>query len=257
MATGATKRKTKGWLPNQHGAWAMIIVPFLVGLLLVLPYRPLDDGDLALFVTWLIGYFAFDALVFILKSPAKRRSAYYRAFGTYGAVAVVAGLVTLYFRGWEILWWTPAYALLLGTALYLAGTKRERSVLSGVLTIVASCGLMPVLRSTAEAGFVRADEVAVMAIITAYFIGTIFHVKALIRERNNPRSTPRSLAYHCVLLAAVAVAVALGWLTWGWIVWGIALVVRAWWLPRERRKPIQIGIVEIIMSVWALLLVLI
>lgn len=253
----ARKGATKGWLPNQHGAWAMIIVPFLVGLLLVLPYRPLDSGDLALGVTWLIGYFAFDALVFILKSPPRRRPAYYPAFGTYAAIAVVAGLVTLWFRSWEILWWAPVYAVLLGTALYLAGTKRERSVLSGVLTIVASCGLMGVLRGSAGVDFIRADELAVMLAITAYFIGTIFHVKALIRERNNPRSTPRSLAYHGILALAVTAAVLMRWLTWGWIVWAVALVVRAWWLPRERRKPIQIGIVEIIMSVWALLLVLI
>ncbi|MDO5678283.1 MAG: YwiC-like family protein [Propionibacteriaceae bacterium] len=252
MAKGATK----GWLPNQHGAWAMIIVPFLVGLLLVFPYRPLDWGDLALFVTWLIGYFAFDALVFILKSPARRRHQYYAAFGTYAAIAGVAGLITLYFRGWSILYWVPVYAVLLGTALYLAGTKRERSVLSGVLTIVASCGLMGVLRTSGGVDFVRADEIAVMVAITAYFIGTIFHVKALIRERNNPKSTPRSLTYHVALAVAVVVAVLLGWLTWGWIIWAVALIVRAWWMPRERRKPMQIGIVEIIMSTWALLLVL-
>ncbi|WP_040283584.1 YwiC-like family protein [Tessaracoccus massiliensis] len=252
----AKKGATKGWLPNQHGAWAMIIVPFLVGLLLVLPYRPLDWGDLALGVTWLIGYFAFDALVFILKSPPKRRPAYYPAFGTYAAIAGVAGLTTLFFRSWEILWWAPVYAVLLGTALYLAGTKRERSVLSGVLTIFASCGLMPVLRSTAGAGFIRANETAVMVAITAYFIGTVFHVKALIRERNNPRSAPRSLIYHAALAVAVIAAVVAGWLTWGWIVWAAALVVRAWWLPRERRKPLQIGIVEIVMSTWVLLVVL-
>lgn len=249
--------KTKGWVPNQHGAWAMIIVPFLVGVLLVLPYRPPDWGDLALFATWLVGYFAFDALVHVLKSPARRRSQYYLPLGLYGAVAVVAGLATLWFRGWEILWWTPIYAVLLGTALYLAGTKRERSVLSGVLTILASCGLMPVLRSTADVGFVRADEVAVMVVITAYFIGTIFHVKALIRERNNPKSTPRSLAYHAVLGVGVAVAILLGWLGWGWAAWAAALIVRAWWLPRERRRPMQIGLVEIAMSLWAFLLVLI
>lgn len=250
------KGKTRGWLPNQHGAWAMIVVPFLVGLLLVVPYRSLDLGDLTLGVTWLVGYFAFDALVGILKSPAKRRSAYYRAFGTYAVVAGVAGVLTLYVRGTSILWWVPVYAVLLGTALYLAATKRERSVLSGVLTIVASCGLMGVLRGSAGVDFLRADEAAVMVAVTAYFIGTVFHVKALIRERNNPRSTPRSLIYHGLLAAAVAAATVVGWLTWGWVLWAGVLVLRAWWLPRKRRKPMQIGLVEIAMSTWVVLLVL-
>lgn len=252
MAKGASK----GWMTNQHGAWAMIIVPFLAGLILVAPYRPLDGGDAALGVTWLIGYFAYHALTLALKAAPRRRPSYYPAVAVYGAIAVVAGLVTLWFRGWSLLLWAPVYAVLLGSALWLAASKRERTVLSGVLTIVASCGLMAVLRSTAGVDFVRADEVAVMVAITAYFVGTVLHVKALIRERNDPRSAKRSLGYHVALGLLVLAAAVVGWLGWAWPVWAAALIVRAWWLPRQRRSPGQIGVVEIVASAWALLLVL-
>ncbi|GAA4898465.1 hypothetical protein GCM10025789_15470 [Tessaracoccus lubricantis] len=249
-------KSSRGWLTNQHGAWAMIIVPFLVGLVLVSPHRPLDLGDAALGVTWLIGYFAFNALVLAIKAAPRRRPEYLPAAGVYGGIAVAAGLATLWFRGWELLLWAPVYAVLLGAALWLAASKRERSVLSGVLTIVASCGLMAVLRSTGDGGAVRPEEVAVMVAITAYFVGTVFHVKALIRERNNPHSAPRSLAYHGVLAALVLAAVVVGWLNWAWLLWASALVARAWWMPRERRRPAQIGVVEIVLSAAALLLVL-
>ena len=250
------KKKSAGWVPDQHGAWAMIIVPFIVGLLLVLPYRPLDGGDAALGITWLIGYFAYHAAVLILKSPPKRRHQYYGPLITYGSIAGIAGLVTLWFRGWEILWWTPLYAVLLGTSLYLASSKRERSLLSGVLTVVASCGLMGVLRSTADVDFVRPDEIAVIAAVTAYFVGTVFHVKALIRERNKPASAWRSVVYHAVLLAGLVLAVAMGWLSWPWLIWGAAMVARAYLMPKRSWRPAQIGIVEIVLSVAVLVLVL-
>ena len=50
--------KNSGWVPQQHGAWAMIVVPYLTGLALAAPHRPLGLGDLFLGLTWLVGYFA-------------------------------------------------------------------------------------------------------------------------------------------------------------------------------------------------------
>lgn len=235
----------------------MILVPFVVGLALTLPYRPLDVGDLTLGLTWLIGYFAFNAVVLYLKAAPKRRGRYVPAAATYGAIAGVLGLLTLWVRGWSLLWWTPLYAILLGTALWLAASKRERSLLSGILTVVASCGLMVVLRGSAGVDFVRADEVAVMLAVTAYFVGTVFHVKALIRERNDPASARRSLVLHVALALAVSAAVAVGWLHWAWLPWALAIVARSIWLPGKPRRPALIGVVEIALSAWALALALV
>ncbi|NHB85226.1 hypothetical protein G7085_12930 [Tessaracoccus sp. HDW20] len=81
-------------------------------------------------------------------------------------------------------------------SLWLAASKRERTLLSGVLTIVASCGLMGVLRVSPGVPMLTATEAAEMAAVTLYFIGTVLHVKALIRERNDPHSATRSLVYH-------------------------------------------------------------
>ncbi len=93
-----------------------------------------------------------------------------------------------------------------------------------------------------------------MTVVTAYFVGTVPHVKALIRERNDPGSATRSLIYHVVLSVAVIVLVALGLLHPLWVVWVLLLVARSWWLPRARRTPMQIGLVEIAASVAALML---
>lgn len=234
----------------------MIVVPYLTGLALAWPVRPLGLGDLFLGVTWLVGYFAFNAATLTLKAPAKRRSTYYRPLAVYLASSALFGVVTLVFKGWPLLLWVPGYAVVLGISLWLAASKRERSLTSGVLTIVASCGLMGVLRLWPGGAPLSWREIAVMATVTLYFIGTVLHVKALIRERNDPRSAHRSIAYHAVFAGLIAAVVVLGWLTWPWLVWAAALVARAWWMPKRRLKPGVIGAVEIVASVCLLALVL-
>lgn len=234
----------------------MILVPYLAGLAMTATVRPLGLGDLFLGLTWLVGYFAFNATTLTLKSPPKRRPRYYRPLAVYLGAASAFGIVTLVFKGWGLLWWVPPYAVVLGCALWLAASKRERTLTSGVLTIVASCGLMGVLRLWPGGPALTWHEAAVMLAVTLYFIGTVLQVKALIRERNNPHSTPRNLWFHGALAALVAAAVAVGWLNWPWLAWALALIGRAWWMPRAKRTPMQIGLVEIAASAVLLALVL-
>jgi len=247
---------TAGWVPKQHGAWAMILVPYLAGLVMARDARPLGPGDLTLGLTWLLGYFAYSAATLTLKAPAKRRTRYAPALAVYAAAAAVAGLVTLALTGPVLLWWAPAYAVLVTWALYLAASRRERSLQSGVLTVVASCGLMAVLQPWGADDPTRWRDVAMMVALTAYFVGTVLHVKALIRERNDPASAVRSQAYHAAVALVMVAAVGAGWLGWWWLTWAAALVARSFWMPRARRRPAQIGVMETLLSAWALTLVL-
>ncbi|MDO5683838.1 MAG: YwiC-like family protein, partial [Propionibacteriaceae bacterium] len=62
-----------GWMPNQHGAWAMLIAPFWLGAIL----RTQEVGwawwCIPLFAAWLVGYLAFAAGSLWLKSRRKRK----------------------------------------------------------------------------------------------------------------------------------------------------------------------------------------
>ena len=51
-------------MPNEHGAWAMLIVPFAVGALDAGPKL----ATLPLLFAWLAGYFAFFAAGLWLRS---------------------------------------------------------------------------------------------------------------------------------------------------------------------------------------------
>ncbi|MDO4785057.1 MAG: YwiC-like family protein [Propionibacteriaceae bacterium] len=259
-------KPSPAWVPQQHGAWGMLIVPYLAGLILASRVRPLVWADLLLGLTWLIGYFAFNALSLTLKSAPRRRPAYRVPLLTYGALTGIAGAGVLLTRGWEILWWSPAYAVLLGWTLWLVAHKKERSLASGLLTVVASCGLMLVLRwATPQAILGTADpstlpHLATAFAVTGYFAGTVFYVKALIRERKDPRSTTRSIVYHGVFALAIVGCWLAGWLSWPWALWAVALAARAAWVPgyaaAHQWRPRHIGVSEIVVSVITVVILL-
>src|SRR5690625_7821960 len=50
---GKRRRRSPGWVPNQHGAWAMVIVPALAGVLLSGP----SWRHVPLLGLWWVGYF--------------------------------------------------------------------------------------------------------------------------------------------------------------------------------------------------------
>ena len=239
-------------MPRQHGAWAMLVVPYLAGLVMARDARPLDAGDATLGLTWLLAYFAYNSATLALKAPATRRDRYLPALAVYGEAASLLGLTTVALKGLGLLVWAPLYAVLVGWGLWLAWRKRERSLLSGVLMVLASCGLMAVLQPWGLDDPTRPRDVPMMLVITAYFVGTVLHVKALIRERNDPESTQRSQAYHAAVGLVAFAAWGAGWLGWWWLPWAAAMVGRSFWLPRAPRRPAQIGVVEILLSAWAL-----
>ena len=65
------RRRSPGWVPNQHGAWAMLATPLVVGALASGP-EPLH---LLLGAFWFAGYLAIFATGLWLRSRRKARSA--------------------------------------------------------------------------------------------------------------------------------------------------------------------------------------
>lgn len=243
----------------------MLVVPYAVGLELAAQVRALTWADASLGMTWFVGYLAFNALTLTLKSAPKRRAAYRFALWTYASISAAFGLTTLSLMGPSLLWWTPLYAVLLGGATMQAYRRKDRSMASGVLTVLAACGLTLVLRFGNPAAVwtdfspATIHAIAVTAATTGYFIGTIYHVKTLIRERNDPESARRSAAYHVFLACFVSGAAVAGWLNWGWALWSLALLVRAIAIPHSAAtrslRPMQIGLIEIFFSATVLVLV--
>ncbi len=195
---------SKGWIPNQHGAWAFTIVPWLLGLSWAIGAGRLALVHVLLFAFWMVGYFCFFATSLWLKSHFKRR--YVQAMATYGAVAGVLGVWVLALRpGW---WsWVLVFAPLTGYALWTSYARRERELVSGFVTILAATLIPVVMGSVALWAPGGMPTLAVVsAVCFGYFFGTVLYVKTLIRERGKLSYVVASVAWH---LACAALAMAI------------------------------------------------
>lgn len=223
----------------------MVIAPLLVGALA----GGLAWVHLPLLAFWLSGYFLFFAASLWLKS--KRKERYWPPVRAYAITSGVLGLSVLAFQP-RLIVWAPAFVPAIAVGLWAAAQRRDRDLEAGLATLVGSA-LMTVVAYSAGDGvdFTRAWLLAVIQFL--YFAGTIFYVKTVIRERNNPRFYWWSIAFHVV--SALIVAFISPWMGLVFVL----LAVRAAAVPRFGPSPKALGIGEIfstvIVSVASILLV--
>ncbi|HLU45226.1 MAG TPA: YwiC-like family protein [Natronosporangium sp.] len=231
---GGWRRTMRAFLPPQHGAWAMLVVPYLVGGLLA----GWSWVSAPLLVAWIAGYllsyYAFQAV-------KTRRPGRWRAQLTlYGAITVP--LVTLVVAARPaVLWYAPAYALLLLVNAGYAARRQERALLNDLASVLLSCLMVGVAATVAGMDPLAPTWPIVGAFLacTGYFAGTAFYVKTMIRERGERRWRWWSVGYHA---GALAGAVWLGPTLAVLFTW---FLIRAWWLPRKALVPKQVGMIEI------------
>ena len=258
------RTRTAGWLPNQHGAWAMLVVPFAAGTILTWRAGTLGAYVIPMFATWMLGYFAFHAASGWLKSPPARRHRWLPALAVYSTAALAAGIVTVWLAGPPTLWWLTAFAIPLAVALWLASRRKERHLAGGLLTTLLASLMVLVARFPDPLTMLDDPALPQAAILAAimfgYFGGTVLHVKAMIRERNSLAWRNTSIAWHAAWTVALATSAILGQSSRAWPVFFLAATIRAWALPTiaERRaiRPLTIGLIEICLSAASLALIL-
>lgn len=245
------RRIPRGWVPNQHGAWAMVVAPPVVGALVAGP----TGRHALLLVAWLAAYCAYFAATQWLRSG--RRPRYRGPVVGYGvATAVLGG--TLLATHPALLRWAPVYAVLLGLSLRYAARREDRSYGNDLVTIAAAALLTVVAAGLGEpvTGWwpPGADDGAAWAatgLLAAYLVGTVPYVKSMIRERDRPGTYRLSTGYHGALVAAALVLAALGRpggaTGWALVLLAWALLLRAAVLPRRGRvRPAVIGAGEVV-----------
>ncbi|MFV0428942.1 MAG: YwiC-like family protein [Arachnia sp.] len=238
------RRPKAGWVPNQHGAWAMLVTPYALGAVWAAVHGRMDVGVVLLLPFWVVGYFAFFAVSQWLKSGLKPR--FVAASLTYLCLAGVLGLAVVLLRpSW--LWWIGAFAPLAAVALWSSWRRRERSLLSGGVTVAVAC-LLPLVIATPGPGV--QVPLGLAAVCFAYFFGTVLYVKTMIRERDSRGYLVLSVAWHGAWIAGV-------WALPGMVTWPLSLLfgllaVRSAlvpWLARRRGirpSPKAVGIGEVV-----------
>lgn len=251
-----------GWVPDQHGAWPMAVVPPVVGAVLG-GVRPVH---LLLVAAWIAAFLLFNAGGLWVRSP--RRARYWPAVRTWGVSTILLGAVLLVWHP-ELLRWAPLFLPLVVVAVEEAWNRRERSMASRISTVLASsltCAVSAGLGSgpvSAPGWWPWRDGVwdptqgwshvwVVTALLAGYFLGTIPYVRSLIRRRGDRRWVVASVAWHVAFVVGAGAAMVVSATHWSVVGIGIVLFLRSMLVPLDqaRRGPwpaVRIGVLEMVL----------
>lgn len=257
-----TRRKLGAeWLPRQHGAWAMLFLPYLVGVTLRVQSGTVPTYLWPLLPTWLLGYFTFNSLSLWLKSG--RKPLYVRPIVVYGGLTALFGGITLLLAP-KLLTWAAAFAPLLGVGLWRAARRDDASLLARGSAVLAAC-LMCAVASVGSLGDWLGEPWQARPTLSTfalwgYFLGTLFYVKTMIREKGEASYLRLSLGFHVLTFIAAL---------WGSLGAGLSpllpaffalTALRAALMPRlehwrgQRTTPKQVGLTEFGLSIVLLLI---
>lgn len=232
----------KYYIPNQHGAWAMLIVPFLFGMVAG-ESRPIH---ILLFICWLLIYLLMFPLLGWIRT--RKTDRYRGPILLYGTVLLPLAIWLIMLQS-DILWMSLMFIPLFFVNTYYAKQKRERDLINDIAAIV-QFSLMVFISYYVGGGkdYLLAVELFIVSVL--YFVGTAFYVKTIIREKNNKPFYYLSVIYHCMLVVLSSFLV-----PWPLIISAGILLLRSVWFPKTKITIKQSGIMEIVYSIIVLVIV--
>ncbi len=234
-------------VPNDHGAYAMLLVPMLLGFILGAMHSASPNIShlvtYPLFAVSLIAIFFASEPASVAFKPRASATARRRALmwlGVYFLAASLAGTPLLFvWNLWELAWFLlPAAALLL---LFLIAAKMRKQRSLGVrLTAIAGLTLSAPAAYYVATGTLDTTAWGLWAACAIYFVGTLFNVRAWFeanKQKKNGVAHPRLPAWLSVsillYLAAgalvIAICATLDALPWAAFVAFVPSLVRAAW----------------------------
>jgi hypothetical protein len=250
----------KPLLPKEHGSWAMLIIPLILGTVIAPTWRwPVIILWVAAFGFFLLRY----PLVLLVKTrrrPTADRGRLWRWAAFYLGLTGLSG-------GWlvlvEELWWLAvmavAGALLLTLHLWLVARRQEMS-LSGELAGVAGLALGAPMAYYTASGLLDNTAAALWLINMLYFGGTVFYIKLKVRQQPRLPAPDRAaerllkakacLTYQTFALTLIVALVLLQWAPLltplAFVPVTIKMVVGAWrWQDKKSLSLVRLGMIEI------------
>lgn len=236
-----TRRIRRRYLPPQHGAWAMLLLPFSVGVAVGRPVWL----HLPLLIAWLAGYLLSYYALLAVKTGHPGRFA--GPLRLYLALCLPAALLVAV-RVPAVWWFAPAFALLLAVNARYTHRHDDRAVANGLASAAQSCLVVPV--ALVVAGMPAERGIVPALVLFAYFGGSVLYVKTMIRNRGDRSYRTASVVWHATATAAL---LPVAWPLAGVFGW---FAVRAAWFPSRPMTPRQVGLIEVVHSV-ALLIALV
>ncbi|WP_333871287.1 YwiC-like family protein [Desulforamulus putei] len=230
-------------LPKEHGVWAMLVVPFVLGA----ASQGLNWLQVPLLLGWLLLYLTSYPLMMICRNY--RNAAKYRKWLIIYGLMAAAFLIVPITRYPALLWLGAALFIILLVNLYYARMNRERELLNN-FTAVAGLSLGAVAGGYVGAGSWSNDLLWVWLFCVVFFMGSVFFVKSMIRERTNPHFRRLSWGYHGAVVFFTFIITGSWMLTLAYL----PSLVRAIYCTGREMTPLQIGKLEIANSLFFVIL---
>lgn len=226
----------KLFLPKQHGAWAMLIIPFWLGVITT----GFMWQHIPFFIGWLFLYLATYPMLLLFKK--KRKMEYRKWTIIYVIPAILLLLIPLWTRPSIIIFgfvMLPFFAI----NAYFSRINKERALINDFSAIFVFC-LAGLSSSYLVNGDINTKEILASVACFLFFIGCTFYVKTQIREKKSQSFKYLSWCYHIFLFLI-------------WLVLGYGFIALAFLSSLYRAiffygKPYsvkKIGILEIANSV--------
>lgn len=226
----------KLFLPKQHGAWAMLIIPFWLGVMA----SHFLWQHIPFFIGWLFLYLATYPLLLLFK---RKKISFYRKW------TMLYMLPAMVFLLFPLL--TKPSILLFGVGMipffcinaYFSSKNNDRALMNDISAILVF-GIAGLASSFLAESFISESSWLAFVSSTFFFIGSTFYVKTMIREKKSIVYRNISWGYHVFVL--------LLWLLLGqWLVALASLpsLVRAFYFYRKPYSVKKVGILEIINAV--------
>lgn len=232
----------KLFLPKQHGAWAMLIIPFWLGVVateLVWQHVPF-------FLGWILLYLATYPILLLFK---RKKMGYYSKWMIFYMVpALVLLSIPIWYRPTIIYFGFLMIPFFIINAFY-SSKNRDRAMgndISAVIVFsIAGIG----------SGFFISEQITTSLILVfassvLFFLGSTFYVKSMIREKKNQQFKWVSWIYHFIIPIA--------WMLMGeWLVFVafIPSLIRAVYFYGKPLSAKQVGIYEIVNAAFFFIIV--
>lgn len=179
-------------LPKEHGAWAMWITPFIIGIFVT----HFSIFHLPLLISIFFAYISISPFIQGIKRPSNRKQLWkYSVF--YIIIAILFGLpVIIIFP--KVVFIVLAIIPLFLLNLYFVKQKKERALLNDLFAIAA---LSSTIFASYYIGSNKIDSLNLILWIynIFFFFGSALYVKSLIRERNNKTFKILSKLYSIIV----------------------------------------------------------
>lgn len=181
----------KLFLPKQHGAWAMLIIPFWLGVVateLVWQHVPF-------FLGWILLYLATYPILLLFK---KKKLRYYCMWAfIYMVPALLLLSIPIWFQP-KIIFFGLLMIPFFSINAYYSSKNRDRSMGNDISAVIvfSLAGI--------GSGFFISEQITTSLMLVfvssvLFFLGSTFYVKSMIREKKNQQFKWVSWIYHFII----------------------------------------------------------